>query len=270
MNQPAQEPTWSVIVSSCDAYSDLWPFFFHFFERHWPDAPKPVHLVSNFRRYNCPWVKTLAVGPDKSWGDTILAALEQIPDEFVVFLLDDFFLHTPVPAGWIDSLAAQLDAVKGDFVTLYNPAPVEKPVSGAPLLSKIEGRMECPGFHASLFRRSYLMELAAARQNIWRTEALMRDHAEARPGTQFNLAHASPYRLTYVESVRGCFWKPNGMQYLKDNGLKPDLWRRPFPPQGEGTWAKVVRSFHKRRMRWREKAMSGRAGTIEPLQTPAS
>ena len=265
MNPPAPKPTWSVIVSSCDAYSDLWPFFFHFFEKHWPDAPKPVHLVSNFRRFESPSVKTLAVGPDKSWGDTIHAALEQIPDDFVVFVLDDFFLNTPVPAGWVDSLVGQLEETKGDFVSLYNFAPTEKRIEGLPLLSRIEERMECPGFHASLFRRSYLMELASARQNIWRTEALMRDHADTRPGTQFNLALSSPYKLTYVESVRGCFWKPNGVQYLKDNGLKPDLRRRPFPPQGEGPWAKVVRSFHKRRMRLREKAMAGKAETIHPL-----
>ena len=157
MNPSAPKPTWSVIVSSCDAYSDLWPFFFHFFEKHWPDAPKPVHLVSNFRRFENPAVKTLAVGPDKSWGDTIHAALEQIPDDFVVFVLDDFFLNTPVPAGWVDSLVAQLDTAKGDFVSLYNLAPGEKLVEGLPLLSRIEERMECPGFHASLFHRSYLM-----------------------------------------------------------------------------------------------------------------
>ncbi len=265
MYQAMSKPTWSVIVSSCDGYSDLWPFFFHFFEKHWPDAPRPLNLVSNFKSYDCPWVKTIAVGPDKSWGDTIHAALEQIPDEFVVFVLDDFFLNKPVPAGWVDSLVAQLVAAGGDFVSLYNFAPGEKPVDGLSMLSRIEGRMECPGFHASLFRRSYLMELAAARENIWRTEAIMRDHAGARPGTQFNLMQASDFNLTYVESVRGCFWKPNGIAYLKANGLKPDLRRRPFPPQGEGPIAKVVRSFYKRRMRLREKRAAGKVETVQPL-----
>jgi hypothetical protein len=262
-------PTWSVIVSSCDAYSDLWPFFFHFLQKRWPDVRRPVNLVANFNRYDSPWVRTLAVGADESWGETISRALEQMEEEFVVFLLDDFFLDTQVPAGWLDALVAQLAQAGGDFLSLYKVGrPADDP--SRPLISQVMGRIDCPGFHAAIFRRSYLQELAAARQNIWVTESRMRDHCEARPGTQFNLAQGAAYRLTYVESVRGQFWKPNGVEYLRANGLRPDLRRRPCPPQGQGPLAKIIRSYHKRRMRWRaQRAAAAPGQVIAPLNPPA-
>ncbi len=267
MTTTTTPPTWSVIVSSCDAYSDLWPFFFHFFEKHWPQAPRPLYLVSNFQSFDHPDVSTLAVGPDRSWGETIHAALEKIPGEFVAFLLDDFFLDQAVPTDWLESLVSQLDQAGGDFVSLYHVA-----VGGAALpegswLSPIRGRMECPGFHAGIFRRSYLMKLASAGENIWRTEALMRDDALDRSFKQFSLTESSPFHLTYVESVRGRFWKPNGLAYLNQHGLKPDLWRRPCPPQGTDVLSKVIRSFHKRRMQWMARASARKpTSPVRPLQ----
>lgn len=259
--------SWSVIVSSCDAYSDLWPYFFRFMERHWSDAPRPVYLVSNFRTFNHPDVKTLCSGPDRSWGATIHAALEQIPDEFVAFLLDDFFLDQTVPEGWVEELVRQLDEAGGDFVSLYHVAG--NPLKEGSWLSVIQERMECPGFHAGIFRRSYLMKLAAAGVNIWKTETLMRDDALDRQFRQFSLTTASPFHLTYVESVRGRFWKPNGLAYLRSNGLEPDLWRRPCPPAGDGVVDKVIRSFHKRRMQWVEKLRSRSAASAEVQPLPS-
>ncbi|MFN0075970.1 MAG: hypothetical protein ACKVY0_05800 [Prosthecobacter sp.] len=257
-----------MIVSSCDAYSDLWPFFFHFFEQRWPQAPRPLYLVANFQTFDHAGVRTLAVGPDRSWGATIHAALEKIPDEFVIFLLDDFFLDQTIPMGWVEDLVAQLDQARGDFVSLYHVAVGGAPLAEGSMLSEIRERMECPGFHAGIFRRSYLMKLAAAGENIWRTESLMRDDALDRRFKQFSLTAASPFHLTYVESVRGRFWKKNGLDYLKQNGLKPDLWRRPHPPSGDDVISKVIRSFHKRRMQWMERLRSkAHTKPVQPLKS---
>lgn len=256
MNAASSAPTWSVIVSSCDAYSDLWPFFFHFFGQQWPQAPKPVYLVSNFKTFEHAGVRTLAVGPDRSWGATIHAALEKIPDDFVIFLLDDFFLDQPVPTGWVEKLVSQLDQAGGDFVSLYHVAAGRSNTAEGSFLSPINERMECPGFHAGVFRRTYLMKLAAAGENIWSTESLMRDDSLDSKIRQFSLSDASPFHLTYVESVRGRFWKKNGLEYLTQHGLKPDLWRRPCPPSGDDPVSRIIRSFHKRRMKWLDKRRS--------------
>lgn len=251
-------PSWSVIVSSCDAYSDLWPFFFHFFGRQWSQAPEPQYLVSNFNTFAQPGVRTLAVGPDRSWGATMHAALEFISDEYVIFLLDDFFLDQPVKSGWVEELVSQLDQAGGDFVSLYHVARGKQPVVEGGFLSPIKERMECPGFHAGVFRRTYLMKLASAGENIWRTESLMRDDSLDDRVRQFSLSEISPFHLTYVESVRGRFWKKNGLEYLAKHGLKPDLKRRPCPPSGTDPVSRIVRSFHKRRMNWLDKRRSKR------------
>jgi hypothetical protein len=266
MNSLPQKRSWSVVVSSCDTYSDLWPFFFHFFERHWPRAPRPVYLVSNFLTFDHAGVRTLAIGPDRSWGETMHAALEQIPDDFVVFLLDDFFLDRTIPDGWIDDVVAQLDQAEGDFVSVYHAAAGCTPIAKGSLLAAVHDRDECPGFHAGIFRRSYLMKLASAGEHIWRTESLMRDDLQDRKHKQFRLTEATTFYLTYVESVRGRFWQQEGLDYLKQNNLSPDLWRRPRRPPADDVLSKLIRSLHKRRMDLMDKLRP--KSSVKPLQLP--
>ncbi|MBK8092699.1 MAG: hypothetical protein IPK32_12135 [Verrucomicrobiaceae bacterium] len=52
---PSAKPTFSVLVSSCDSYSDLWPFFFHFFNLQWPQPSVPVRLLDVQRLYSIGW-----------------------------------------------------------------------------------------------------------------------------------------------------------------------------------------------------------------------
>lgn len=225
---------------------------------------QPVYLVSNFQTFDHTGVRTLAVGPDRSWGATMHAALEKIPDEFVLFLLDDFFLTRTIPAGWIEEVVAQLARAEGDFVTVYHVAGEGLPIEDCSLLTPIHGREECLGFHAAIFRRSYLTKLASAGDHIWATEDLMRDEIQSGKHKHFRLTSATPFYLSYVESVRGRFWQQEGLDYLEKNHLKPDFWRRPRRPPKDDVLSKLIRSFHKRRMELMDKLRP--KSPVKPLE----
>jgi hypothetical protein len=76
----------------------------------------------------------------------------------------------------------------------------------------------------------------------------------------------APKLISFVEGVRGRFWKPEGLAYMRANGIRPDLAWRPCPPQGDGLLPKLIRSYHKRRMnRLRAKIQPGAAPDILPL-----
>jgi hypothetical protein len=65
----------------------------------------------------------------------------------------------------------------------------------------------------------------------------------------------APKQISFVEGVRGRFWKPEGLAYMRQNGIQPDLVWRPCPPQGNSFFAKLIRSWQKRRMDRRRAAM---------------
>ena len=57
----------SVLISSCDAYADLWRPFFTLFWLNWDDCPFPVYLSTNELHYPDRRVTTLNAGPEAVW-----------------------------------------------------------------------------------------------------------------------------------------------------------------------------------------------------------
>lgn len=114
----------SVLVSSNDGYSDLWTPFFTLFWRNWPDCPYSVYLGTNHGRYDHPRVCTLNAGKDESWSTNLRFFLNQIDSEYVLLLLEDFFLIKRVPAAAISEQLKTLHALNGTMLRLFpNPPP---------------------------------------------------------------------------------------------------------------------------------------------------
>ena len=92
------------------------------------------------------------------------------------------------------------------------------------------------------------MEIAEPGLNIWQCETLVRKKLREGEQNFLFMDESAPKLISFVEGVRGRFWKPEGLAYMRANGIEPDLNWRPCPPQGNGFIAKFIRSFHKWRM----------------------
>lgn len=82
----------AVYVNSFDGYSDIWEPFFSIFFKFWNSCVYPIYLVSNFKIYNDDRVKMLSVGNEINWFDRTINSLEMINEDYIVFLLEDYFL----------------------------------------------------------------------------------------------------------------------------------------------------------------------------------
>jgi len=86
----------AVLVVSCDNYSDLWKPFFSLFWLFWSDCPFDVYLLSNNTNPAIPQVKSLLVGDDISWSNSLQKGLSLLKEDYVLLFLDDLFLLEPV------------------------------------------------------------------------------------------------------------------------------------------------------------------------------
>lgn len=259
------------MVASCDAYSDVWPFFFHFLFKYWPEVPTPIYLISNQLSYADPRVVTIKVGKDKSWTDGMARGLRQIPAEYVISFLDDFLLKKPLPLDDIFYVFAELKKSNGNWCNLkpMAPAPDDKPQS---VIAPLTSTKQSAGFHSGLWRTQYLADLCAQRDmNIWQTEGYIRERINAgQVEGLFYLTRNKPWLVSYVEAIKR-FWKKEGIEFLNEHGLKPDLWRRPYPPQGENPVSRLARSILKRYIHWAvardvRNRLSKQGGKVQPLQ----
>ena len=253
---PMGNLAYSVVVSSCDGYRDLWPYFFHFYFRCAPALPQPVYLVSNFTRYADERVRTILTGPDRHWGDSLARGLAEVQTEWVLYLQDDYLLSADVDEARLHDCLTRLGRLGGQYLSLLHRRD-DGPLAADGELREIPQREFFADLQAGFWRRETLLKVVCPHSSPWRGESAIRALAKAGevPG-YYCLPTEVPPLLAYVEAVRGKFWRPGGLSFLQAHGLVPDLRFRPYPPQGQEWWAKGLRSWHKRRMALRE---AGRA-----------
>ncbi len=259
----------ATVISSCDAYSDLWPVFFHFFFKHWPASPFPVYLITNRRQYKDPRVINVPVGEDKSWSDNLIIALKSIPEENLFVWLDDFLVDRDIDSSAMTSCIEQLDQIGGKYLGVDQFGDLGTPVQNT-WLRQIEGGNLRAGLNLSLWKKTFLNQILEPGCSIWAAESRLRKlNREGEPGLYY-LRTETPVVVSYVEAVRGQFWKPMGAAYLQQQGIQPNLKRRPCPPQGGDFISKFIRSCYKRRMKSQSAnevraALAGKGLAVLPL-----
>ena len=81
-----------ILVLSCDAYSYVWPTFFTLLDKYYPHHPE-VYLSTETKQ--CDFCKTIKTN-SQVWTERFKSALEQIPDNYILVMLEDFFIRKPV------------------------------------------------------------------------------------------------------------------------------------------------------------------------------
>ena len=267
MQAASPPPSCAIVVSSCDAYSDLWPYFFHFFFKHWPAVPHPVYLIANELRYDDERVRTIRVGPDAQWGSNTRSALEQIPEETVLFLLDDFLFSDAFPEKVFNDTLRQFQQAGGKCLELRTHEVNGPAVPGTWFRQATPQNLHA-GLNSNLWSKQQLLAISQPGQNIWQCESLLRKQLREGEERFFFLDLDAPKHIFFVEGVRGRFWKPEGLAFVRSQGFSPDLRWRPCPPQGQGFLAKLIRSLHKRRMNRRHQQPASSDGLVKPFRMP--
>ncbi len=247
-NSPPELPELKIAVSSCDLYCDMWPLFFHFLFKHWPDAPTPIYLITNHLSYDDPRVVTVKVGHDNSWTDGVARGTAQIPSEYIFFFLDDFMLTKPLSVQRLADAYRPLREQAGDWLSLRPKAPAQKN-DQQPSISLITDVMLSAGFHTGIWRTKYLQKICSeVHLNIWHMEGHIRKLIRSGAAKKLFYVDAASF-ISYIEVVKR-FWQKDGIDYVRANNVLPDLWRRPYPPQGDNVFARFVRSVLKRYVRF--------------------
>ena len=93
----------AVIVSSCDAYSDLWNPFFNSFFRHWGDCSFPIYLLTESKECEIEHIRTIKAGLDTNWSDRLKFALSYVKTDRIILILEDFLLRSKVDNHEVES-----------------------------------------------------------------------------------------------------------------------------------------------------------------------
>ncbi len=156
---------YSIIVNTCDAYSDLWEPFFCLLKENWPDCINREIIINTETKrdgINAENIRFVNTKYDKGdqWGGRLLHCLNEAKSDYVVVLMDDFFLREPVS---LDKVELALNALHNtpEIAVFYLVDILKKDSIDGEFL----GYTEVPRW------KNYRLNSAPA---LWRKESLIR------------------------------------------------------------------------------------------------
>lgn len=246
----------ALLVLSCDKYADIWPPFFDFLFRFWPDCPYPVYLGSNEKIFDDARVRTICSGAARDWSNDTLAILGQIPERNVIILLEDYFVYAHPDQPQLDCCIALLEKYNATFLRLacfpsdhfvdyaYD-AIAEQPEF---VITRKEARYRV-NLQAGIWDKEKLMQLIVPGESPWafETEGTKRSretddvYLGVRETKGVRSVHGPiPYLCTALS--RGV-WMRDAIELCEANGIALDTSHRPIESAGEYRKRKMYHSM---------------------------
>ena len=228
----------TVVVSSCDAYEDTWYPFFKILENQWPDCPYPIVLNTESKHfsYKDMDIKTFNFykpGKKVPWGKRLIKTLKNIDSEYILFMLDDFYLLNAVDQKRIDECIKWMEEDKNIAVFSFwrtrqpnikdgkYPHFERRPQNGS-------YRLNC---QAAVWRREKLISYIRPHENPWQWEILGSKRSERYPEKVYSAIEGEPYIMEYSILEYGLIrgkWTPGIVDLFKKYDIECDFSKRGF------------------------------------------
>lgn len=162
----------TMLISSCDAYSDLWDGHVELLNRNWPDRDFRVLLVTDKptdKAYE--GVEIVAAGADTEMPQRIACALEHVDTPYVLLTLDDYYPVNCVCDERIDSLLEQIEELGIDYLRLFKRPRPKREISGHEGLYwvDLDGNYRV-NLYAGIWRAEFLKATVGEKLNAWQYE----------------------------------------------------------------------------------------------------
>lgn len=188
----------SILVVSCDKYADLWPVFFNLFNKYWAKCSYNVYLGSNYKTYN--GVRNISIHEDKSWTENVKNMLVNIDSNYVILLLEDFFITDYVDESRIEDVLAYVKDNQVDIMRLWPVPKPEKVVDKDKSIGLVRnGSPYCISTMPAIWKKDVLLQLLEEKQSAWEFE-------------QNNSKIASAYQIKIMSTMQPCIKIINGVE----------------------------------------------------------
>ena len=234
----------TLLVSSCDAHSDVWQPFFMCLEKYWPTMNWPIMLNTETKsyKYGSYDIQTLHLYQNKKdqWSKRLKETLQHITTEYVFFILDDFFIVEPVDTKFVDQCFKWMDEDPNIAVFSFHPVrdknnTVSKKYKGFEKRPRHgEYKLNC---QAAIWRRENLIKFLRGPESPWDFEVYGSIRVGGYDHDFYTLLPNHPHPIEYnmrkggTGLVRGMWSKEVVIPLFKELGLKVDFSKRGFAPE---------------------------------------
>ena len=172
----------TMLILSCDKYSDLWDGQIKLLEQNWPDRDMKTYIVTDSPSNKCyPGIDVISAGIGVEWSDRLAYALTLVDTDYVFITLDDYYLIKSVNNQSIIALMEMIDEKKIDYVRLF-PRPKRATRDELPEYKGIKNiDITCNysvNLYSGIWRKTFAESTIKEPKNAWQFEVLLHKRAE--------------------------------------------------------------------------------------------
>lgn len=223
----------AIVVSTCDNYSDIWELFFTLFQKFWPDNPYPVFLNSetlDYRNDNMAVTTLKARTAELSWTRRLKEALERVESDYIVFMLDDFFLFDYVDTSRIEECVTYMRRDSNIAAIYLTCLGYQMEACALPGLEKCKhtSEMKAP-LTIALWRKNTFLYYLDHDESPWEFELNSLERGLKRGDTFYSISKNVPTAIPYhfYGLVAGKWFRPT-VELLNARGITHDFSLRGF------------------------------------------
>lgn len=217
---------WSIVVSSCDKYSDLWSPFFKALELYWPELSSvnkdtPIYLIANQKKYDSARVQTLQSNIDISWSDNMLDALEKVNTPYILLFLEDYWINARVD---LPRLKTLMDLVERKDAAYLELAWEPERLRGQPLIDSVTGvayKKQFQNYRASLqlalWEKKALQQILRRGEDAWVFERAASIRSSGYPKPFFVMLSDLP--ISYLNAAHQGHVSPAALAFAKKHNI---------------------------------------------------
>lgn len=234
----------TVLVSSCDAYDDLWHPFFTILKEQWPELGSyNIVLNTESKSFGCEGLhikcfQLYSGGRKIPWGKRLIETLERIDSKYIIFLLDDFFLTDRVEQSVIDRCVDYLE--RNDNISVFQLHPTSdkkgtksEAYPGFELRSK-DGKWRL-NTQAAIWRREKLTSYVRPHESAWDWEIYGNERSRRYTEDFYVLSEDEKSVFSYEAAWGGAIhrgkWTPYAVALCKEYGINMNFGIRGYETQ---------------------------------------
>lgn len=171
----------TLLILSCDKFSDLWDGHIKLLEENWSDRSIDTVIVTDKpteKQYKN--IRIMSAGSEGEWSDRLAYAINSINTDYIFITLDDYFLIKRVNNDSIKSLIKMMDKERIDYVRLF-PRPkkaTKEKLTGYSKIHKIDTTCDYSvNLYAGIWNRKFLQSTVKKPKNAWQFEVLLHKRA---------------------------------------------------------------------------------------------
>ena len=221
----------AMVVVSCDSYTDLGRIFFDLQEWNmaWFDCPR--YFVNETQMFEYEGVQTIHVGKNVNWSAKLEIALQQIPEKYILFMLEDYFIGKKVDEKQLCDAMCSIRTHQLKYYRITAIPKIKKKSNIASHLSPIPSNVRYGiNLQAAIFEHSFLREIIAGPdRSAWETETDLLKQVTER--YMYDIPGCVVDNRNIIDIHNGVIkgkWVPETIKYLKKQGYIINLGNRPM------------------------------------------